>query len=93
MGDHLKLRGELSTFTAAAHTGERVIIPSQDTLMYGIGTQTGRQRFVYPTGRGKHVGASAVIQGDRAYFGTSGGRVSAIAWRLITYPFERTLMR
>jgi alkylation response protein AidB-like acyl-CoA dehydrogenase len=78
--------------TAAAHTGERVIIPSQDTLMYVIGTQTGRQCFVYPTGRGKHVGASAVIQGDRAYFGSSGGRVSAITWQLITYPFERKLM-
>jgi hypothetical protein len=39
------------------------------------------------------VGANAVIQGDRAYFGSSGGRVPAIAWRLITYPFERKFMR
>ena len=78
--------------SSAAHTGERVIIPSQDTLMYVLGAASGRQRFVYPTGRGKHVGASAVIHGDRAYFGSSGGRVSAIAWRLITYPLESKLM-
>ena len=78
--------------SSAAHTGDRVLIPSQDTLMYVIGAQTGHQRFVYPTGRGKHVGASPVIQGDRAYFGSSGGRVSAITWRLVTYPFERKLM-
>ncbi|MGQ4807428.1 Outer membrane protein assembly factor BamB [Candidatus Entotheonellaceae bacterium PAL068K] len=78
--------------STAAYTGESVIVASQDSRMYVVGADTGRQRFVYPTGWGRHLGASPAIQGDRAYFGSSGGRVSAMAWQNTTYPWERTIL-
>ena len=59
--------------------------------MYVVGAASGRRRLLYPTGRGLHVGASPVVQGERAYFGSSGGRVSAIEGRHITWPLERYL--
>lgn len=36
-------------------------------------------------------GAGVAIAGERAYFGSSGGRVSAMAWRNITYPWDKPL--
>ena len=78
--------------STVAYTGERVIVASQDSLMYVVGADTGRRRFVYPTGRGRHTGAGPASQGERAYFGSSGGRVSAMEWRHTTYPLERTIL-
>jgi serine/threonine-protein kinase len=79
--------------STAAYTGEHVIVASQDTRIYVIGAQSGRQRFVYPTGRGLHAGASVAVEGELAYFGSSGGRVSAMAWQSTTYPFDLTVQR
>ncbi len=80
----------LSTAAYTA-TDDRVIVASKDTLVYVVGAKTGRQRLAYPTGWGLHGGAGAAILGERAYFGSSGGRVSAMAWQNITYPWEKPL--
>lgn len=80
----------LSTAAYTA-TDDRVIVASKDMLVYVVGAKTGRQRLAYPTGWGLHGGAGVAIQGERAYFGSSGGRVSAMAWRNITYPWEKPL--
>ncbi len=80
----------LST-AAYTTTDDRVIVTSKDTLVYVVGAKTGRQRLAYPTGWGLHGGAGVAIEGERAYFGSSGGRVSAMAWRNITYPWEKPL--
>ena len=79
--------------SSAAYTesDDRVIVASKDTLVYVVGAKTGRQRLAYPTGWGLHGGAGVAIQGERAYFASSGGRVSAMAWRHITYPWEKPL--
>ena len=79
--------------SSAAYTesDDRVIVASKDTLVYVVGAKTGRQRLAYPTGWGLHGGAGVAIQGERAYFGSSGGRVSAMAWRRITYPWDKPL--
>jgi serine/threonine-protein kinase len=79
--------------STAAYAGKRVIVASQDTRIYAIGTRSGRQRFVYPTGRGQHAGAGMAIAGSLAYFGSSGGRVSAMAWKSTTYPFDLLVQR
>lgn len=80
----------LST-AAYTETDERVIVTSKDTLVYVIGAKSGRQRMAYPTGWGLHGGAGVAIQGERAYFSSTGGRVSAMAWRNLTYPWEKPL--
>ncbi len=80
----------LST-AAFTETGERVIVTSKDTLVYVVGAKSGRRRLAYPTGWGLHGGSGVAVQGDRAYFGSSGGRVSAMAWQNLTYPWEKSL--
>lgn len=77
--------------STAAYTDGRVLVLSQDTLLYVIGANTGRRRFIYPTGRGRHLTASPVIQGERAYIGATGGRISALAWRNRTFPWDSKL--
>lgn len=80
----------LST-AAVTEADDYVIVASKDTLVYVVGAKSGRQRLAYPTGWGLHGGAGAAVQGERAYFGSSGGRVSAMAWRNLTYPWEKSL--
>ncbi len=80
----------LSTAAYTA-TDDRVIVASKDSLVYVVGAKTGRQRLAYPTGWGLHGGAGVAIEGERAYFGSSGGRVSAMAWQNRTYPWEKPL--
>ncbi len=77
--------------STAAYTEDRVFVVSQDTLVYVIGADTGRRRFIYPTGRGRHLTASPAIKGERAYIGSTGGRISAMAWRHKTYPWDSKL--
>lgn len=78
--------------SAVAHTGERVITISQDNRIHIVGAETGRMRLIYETGPGRHVGTSAVVQGDLAYFGSFRGRVWAVDWRGTTYPLERWML-
>ncbi len=78
--------------SAVAHTGERVITTSQDNRIHIVGAETGRMRLIYETGPGRHVGTSAVVQGDLAYFGSFRGRVWAVDWRGTTYPLERWML-
>jgi outer membrane protein assembly factor BamB len=78
--------------SAVAYTDARVIVSSRHSRLHVVSADTGRQRLVYDTGQGRHIGAGAAIQGDRAYFGSSGGRVWAIDWRATTYPLDRMLL-
>lgn len=78
--------------SAVAQVGNRVVVAAQDSVIFALGSETGSRRFLYDTGLGRHVVASPVIQGDRAYFGTRGGRVWAINITATTYPLERGLL-
>jgi outer membrane protein assembly factor BamB len=78
--------------SAVAYADERVIVASQDSRLHVVSAATGRQRLIYETGIGRHVGVGPAIHGDRAYFGSVGGRVWAIDWRATTYPLERALL-
>lgn len=77
---------------AVAHADDRVIVTSQDSQLDVVGAQTGHRRFLYDTGLGRAVVGSPVIQGERAYFGSHGGRVWAINWQGTTYPLERGVL-
>jgi len=78
--------------SAVAYAGTRVLVASQDSLLHVIGAETGYQRSIYDTGRARRIGASPAIQGDRAYFGSLGGRVWAIDWQATSYPWERMML-
>jgi outer membrane protein assembly factor BamB len=78
--------------SAVAYAGDRVITTSQDNRVYVVGSETGRMRLIYETGPGRHVGTSAVVQGNLAYFGSFRGRVWAVDWRGTTYPLERWML-
>jgi len=78
--------------SAVAYAGERVITTSQDNRIHIVGAETGRVRLIYETGPGRHVGTSAVVQGNLAYFGSFRGRVWAVDWRGTTYPLERWML-
>jgi eukaryotic-like serine/threonine-protein kinase len=78
--------------SAVAYAEDRVIVASQDSRLHVVGAETGRQRLVYETGIGRHIGAAPVVEGDRVYFCSVGGRVWAIDWRATTYPIERALL-
>ncbi len=78
--------------SAVAYTGERVITTSQDNRIHIVGSETGRMRLIYETGPGRHVGTSAVVQDQFAYFGSFRGRVWAVDWRGTTYPLERWML-
>ncbi|MCZ6872145.1 MAG: PQQ-binding-like beta-propeller repeat protein [bacterium] len=78
--------------SAVAYAGDRVIVASQDSRIHAVGSETGSRRFLYDTGLGRQIMASPAIQGDRAYFGSLGGRVWAIDWQATTYPLERGLL-
>ena len=78
--------------SAVAYAGERVITTSQDNRIHMVGSETGRLRLIYETGPGRHVGSSAVVQGNLAYFGSFRGRVWAVDWRGTTYPLERWML-
>jgi outer membrane protein assembly factor BamB len=75
-----------------AYADDRVIVVSQDSRLYVVGAQTGRQRLFYDAGLGRHIGAGPAVQGTRAYFGSVGARVWAIDWQATTYPLERALL-
>jgi len=57
-----------------------------------VGAETGTERLIYDTGMGRHIGAGPAIQGERAYFGSIGGRMWAIDWQATTYPLERVML-
>ncbi len=78
--------------SAVAYAGKRVITTSQDNRIHIVGSETGRMRLIYETGPGRHVGTSAVVQGNLAYFGSFRGRVWAVDWRGTTYPLERWML-
>ncbi len=78
--------------SAVAYAGERIITTSQDNRIHIVGSETGRMRLIYETGPGRHVGTSAVVQGNLAYFGSFRGRVWAVDWRGTTYPLERWML-
>jgi outer membrane protein assembly factor BamB len=78
--------------SAVAYADTRVVVASRHSRLHVVGAETGRQRLVYETGMGRHIGAGPAIEGDRAYFGSAGGRVWAIDWRAITYPWEPMLL-
>jgi outer membrane protein assembly factor BamB len=78
--------------SAVAYAGERVITTSQDNRIHIVGSETGHMRLIYETGPGRHVGTSAVVQGNLAYFGSFRGRVWAVDWRGTTYPLERWML-
>jgi outer membrane protein assembly factor BamB len=78
--------------SAVAAAGDRVIVASQGSRIHVVGAETGRQRLLYETGIGRHVGAAPAVDGDGAYFVSVGGRVWAIDWRATTYPLERGLL-
>lgn len=78
--------------SAIAYTDARVVVASRHSRLHVVSAETGRQRLVYDTGMGRHLGAGPAIQGDRAYFGSAGGRVWAIDWRATTYPFEPMML-
>ena len=77
--------------SAVAYANERVIVASQDSRLHVVGAETGRQRLIYETGRGRHVGSVRPFMAT-AYFGSVGARVWAIDWRATTYPLERALL-
>ena len=77
---------------AVAYANERVIVASRFSRIHVVGVETGRERLVYDTGLGRHLGAGVAIKGDRAYFGTVRGRVWAIDWQATTYPLERAML-
>ena len=78
--------------STVAHAADRVVVASRDSSLYVVGAETGRQRLVYQTGVGRHIGVGPAIHGDRAYFGSVGGRVWAIDWQATSYPLERALL-
>src|SRR5262245_33889823 len=78
--------------SAVAYAGDRVIVASQDSRLHVVGAETGRLRLIYETGKGRHIGVGPAIQGDRAYLGSVGASVWAIAWQATTYPWERALL-
>ncbi|WP_179130854.1 outer membrane protein assembly factor BamB family protein [Candidatus Entotheonella palauensis] len=77
---------------AVSYVDHRLIVSSQKSRVQVVDTHSGRERFLYDTGLGRHIVASAAIQGDRAYFGSRYGRVWAIDWRTNSYPLERALL-
>jgi outer membrane protein assembly factor BamB len=77
---------------AVAYANERVIVASRFSRIHVVSVETGRERLVYDTGLGRHLGAGVAIQGDRAYFGTVRGSVWAIDWQATTYPLERATL-
>ena len=78
--------------SAIAYAEGDLIITSQEHIVRVVNDRSGRQRMMYDTGRGRPTPGGAAIQGDIAYLGSSGGRVWAINWRQVTYPFERALL-
>lgn len=78
--------------SAVAYADDRVIVASRHSRIHVVGAETGTQRLVYDTGMGRHIGAGPAIQGDRAYFGSIGGRMWAIDWQATTYPLERVIL-
>jgi len=78
--------------STVAYADDRVVVASQDSHLYVVGAETGRQRLIYETGMGRHIGVGPAIAGNRAYFGSVGARVWAIAWQATTYPWERALL-
>jgi len=78
--------------SAIAYAEGDLIITSQEHIVRVVNDRSGRQRMMYDTGRGRPTPGGAAIQGDLAYFGSYGGRVWAINWRQVTYPFERALL-
>lgn len=78
--------------SAVAATHDRLLVTSQHSRMHIVSADTGRQRFVYETGLGRQIIAGAVVQGERAYLGSLGGRIWAIDWRQTTYPLERAVL-
>lgn len=78
--------------SAVAYADHRLIVSSQKSRVQVVDTTSGRERFLYDTGLGRHIVASVAIQGDRAYFGSLYGRVWAIDWRANSYPMERQLL-
>lgn len=78
--------------SSVAYADDRLVVASQHNRIHVVGADTGRQRFIYDTGMGRDLGAGPAIQGDRAYFGSFGGRVWAMEWQATTYPLERMLL-
>ena len=78
--------------SAIAYSEGNLIITSQDHVVSVVDDRSGRQRMMYDTGRGRPSPGGAAISGDTAYLGSYGGRVWAINWREVTYPFERALL-
>ena len=78
--------------SAVAYAGDRIITTSQDNRIHIVGSETGHMRLIFETGLGRHVGTSAVVQGNLAYFGSFRGRVWAVDWRGTTYPLERWML-
>jgi outer membrane protein assembly factor BamB len=78
--------------SAVAYADTRVVVASRHSRLHVVSADTGRQRLVYDTGMGRHIGAGPAIQGDRAYFGSAGGRVWAVDWQATTYPWEPMLL-
>ncbi|PON18019.1 hypothetical protein C2W62_10145 [Candidatus Entotheonella serta] len=76
--------------SAVAYTDQRLIVSSQKSRIQVIDTASGRARFLYDTGLGRHIVASVAIRDERAYFGSLYGRVCAIDWRTNSYPLERS---
>jgi hypothetical protein len=77
---------------AVAFANERVIVATRFSRIHVVSVETGRERLVYETGLGRHLGAGVALQGSRAYFGTVRGSVWAIDWQATTYPFERPIL-
>jgi len=77
---------------AVAYADKRVVVASRSSRIHVVSADTGRERLVYDTGLGRHLGGAVAIQGDRAYFGTVWGRVWAIDWQATTYPLERAIV-
>jgi len=78
--------------STAAYADGRVAVASQHSRIHVVGADTGRERLIYETGLGRHIGAGLAMAGERAYFGSFGGRVWAIDWRATTYPLERMIL-
>ena len=78
--------------SSVAYTEGTVVVTSQDNIVRIVETKTGRQLFLYDTGRRRRISTGGpAIQGDLVYFGSRGGRVWAIDLRAKTYPLERTI--
>ena len=87
---------ELWTFAAdgsivapPSFQGDLMALAADDGLVYVMDLATGRKRLIFDTVNA--LTESPVFTGDHILIGTGRGRLAAVDWTKLEYPFERAL--